>query len=195
VLLIGTIVRLQVQETSLKVGQAPRRRYDPSPLRVVPELTLTPRGVVGQPEQGEAIVDVHHEDHRVSKNRGGQNGVSLGFTSHYAAMRDRFGDHLVDGIAGENILIETAGLIGEAELARGVLIETNRGERAELQRIVVAAPCVEFGRYALRFPEGVRPDETVTEALRYLHDGMRGFYASYAGESAALRVGDRVLAA
>jgi hypothetical protein len=56
----------------------------------------------------------------------------------------------------------------------------------------VAAPCVEFARYALKFPEGARPDASVTEALRFLGAGMRGFYTTYTGEPAVVEVGARV---
>jgi hypothetical protein len=189
--LIGTIVRLQVQESSLKVGSKPRR-YDPAPLRSVPAISLSPAGVVGLAEHGEAIVDVHHHDHPTSKNRGGENGISLGFTGHYLAMRQRFGQHLADGIAGENILIEADRQFHVEELANGVVVEGAGGRPLELRPVIVAAPCVEFSRYALKFPDGARPDATVTEALRFLDAGMRGFYATYEGEPAVVEIGARV---
>jgi hypothetical protein len=189
---IGTIVRLQVQESSLKVGSKPRR-YDPAPIRSVAAIRLSSSGAVGLTENGEPIVDVHHHDHPASKNRGGENGISLGFTTHYLAMRQRFGQHLPDGIAGENILIEVDRQLQAEDLAGGVVVEGTDGKRLELRSVIVAAPCVEFARYALKFPEGTRPDATVTEALRFLDAGMRGFYAIYEGEPAEVEVGDRVL--
>ena len=192
--LIGTIVRLQIQESSLKVGDKPRR-YDPAPIRPVPALRVSSAGVLGLAENGETIVDVHHHDHPASKNRGGQNGISLGFTGHYLAMRQRFGQHLADGIAGENILIEADRQFQAAELAAGVVVEGTGGKQLELLPVIVAAPCVEFSRYALRFPDGARPDATVTEALRFLDAGMRGFYATYEGKPAVIEVGDRVFLA
>ena len=191
---IGTVVRLQVQESSLKVGEKPRR-YDPAPIRSVPVMSLTPAGVVGLADDGKTIVDVHHNDHPDSKNRDGENGISLGFTTHYAAMRDRFGEHLNDGVAGENILIAVDRLFSTADLASGVVIEDTNGMRLELRPVIVAAPCVEFSRYALKFPDGARPDATVTEALRFLDAGMRGFYATYLGEPAVVEVGARVFLA
>jgi hypothetical protein len=189
--LIGTIVRLQVQESSLKVGTKPRR-YDPAPIRSVPAISLSPAGVVGLEENGENIVDVHHLDHPGSKNRGGENGISLGFTGHYQEMRQRFGQQLADGIAGENILIEADRQFPEEELAGGVVVEGAGGGRLELRQVIVAAPCVEFARYALKFPDGAPPDLTVTEALRFLDEGMRGFYARYTGEPAVVELGARV---
>ena len=189
--LIGTIVRLQIQESSLKVGSKPRR-YDPAPIRSVPALSVSAAGVLGLAENGETIVDVHHHDHPASKNRGGENGISLGFTGHYLAMRQRFGQHLADGIAGENILIEADRQFVVDELAAGVVVEGNGGRRLELRPVIVAAPCVEFSRYALRFPDDARPDATVTEALRFLDAGTRGFYATYQGEPAVVEIGARV---
>jgi hypothetical protein len=189
--LIGTVVRLQVQESSLKVGGKPRR-YDPLPIRSVPAISLGPAGVVGLAANGETIVDVHHREHPSSKNRGGENGISFGFTGHYFAMRQRFGQHLADGIAGENILIEADRQFRVEELANGVVVEGRGGKRLELRPVIVAAPCVEFSRYALKFPDGARPDATVTDALRFLDAGMRGFYATYEGEPAVVEVGARV---
>ena len=189
---IGTIVRLQVQESSLKVGSKPRR-YDPAPIQSVPAISLSSSGVVGLTENGETIVDVHHHDHPASKNRGGENGISLGFTTHYLAMRQRFGQHLADGIAGENILVEVDRQHQAEDLAGGVVVEGADGKRLELRSVIVAAPCVEFARYVLKFPDDARPDATVTEALRYLDAGMRGFYATYEGEPAIIETGARVL--
>jgi hypothetical protein len=189
--IIGTVVRLQIQESSLKVGTKPRR-YDPAPLWSVPAIRLGPAGVVGLAENGESIVDVHHREHPSSKNRGGENGISLGFTAHYREMRQRFGQHLRDGIAGENILIGVDRRFPVEDLTNGVVIEGTAGTRLELRQIIVAAPCVEFSRYALKFPDGARPDATVTAALRFLDAGMRGFYATYTGEPAVVEIGARV---
>jgi hypothetical protein len=191
---IGTVVRLQIQESSLKVGVKPRR-YDPAPIQSVPAISLSATGVVGLAENGESIVDVHHRAHPSSKNRDGENGISLGFTAHYLAMRRRFGEHLRDGIAGENILIEVDRQFPVEDLANGVVVEGTGGMPLELRPVNVAAPCVEFARYALRFPDDTRPDATVTEALRFLDAGMRGFYATYEGESAVVETGARVFLA
>jgi hypothetical protein len=187
---IGEIVRLQVQVTSLKVGDRPRRFYDPSGIRVVPKMTMTPAGVFGWDEDENRLDDVHHQDHPDSKNRG-DNGISIGFTSHYQEMRHAYGEHVVDGIAGENILIAQEGLIGEDDLRHGIAIETAKGTVIRLENLIVATPCIEFSRWAMQFPENHRPDESVTETLQFLNDGMRGYYGSYTGEDAEVYVGDR----
>ncbi len=44
---LGKICRLQVQPTSLKVGDRSRRSYDPAGIRAVPKLSITKDGVTG----------------------------------------------------------------------------------------------------------------------------------------------------
>ncbi|MCC6313639.1 MAG: hypothetical protein IT337_06470 [Thermomicrobiales bacterium] len=188
---IGRIARVQVQAESLKVAGTHFRRYDPAGLREMAALVLEPGGVVGLAGDGTRVEDVHHAGHPVGKHRG-SNGVSVGFTSHYVAMRDRFPHALPPGEAGENILIETTHAWRAEELAGGVAIETVENGWATLENIIVAEPCVEFARHALRYPEDARPDRRVTDALRDLGQGVRGFYATYHGEPVRIAPGARV---
>src|ERR1700694_4918441 len=109
--LLGRIVRLQIQRSKLKRGEKPNRYYDPAPLLAVDELTLTPHGALVRLAGGGTLVDIHHAAHPDTRHLDRTNDLSVGFTPHYAAMRERFGAHLVDGCAGENILVETAGPI------------------------------------------------------------------------------------
>lgn len=186
--LLGSIVRLQYQRDSLKVQDGRFKRYDPSNIVEVDELRFTPDGV----EAGSVdapIIDVHHRLHEHSGNRG-DNGISIGFTGHYEIMRAKFGERITFGVAGENIIIDNPNRIVESELASGISIETADGT-ALIDGIFVAAPCVEFSRYVLDFPQDDRPDRTVTETVAFLHEGVRGYYASVT-RSFTLRVGDRV---
>ena len=192
--LVGRILKLQVQRSSLKVpnpeGSAHWRRFHTAPLLDVPALLLTPTGVFGLLHgSSDRIVDVHNTEHPASRNSNGVNGVSIGFTSHYAAMRDRFGDHLRDGDAGENILVAADVIIGEPALSAGVTIETQDGA-VRLERVIAAEPCVEFTRYALQRAPSDPSGEQVTTGLRFLREGTRGFYATYAGSDAVVRTGD-----
>ncbi|MGC4108154.1 MAG: hypothetical protein QM753_17660 [Thermomicrobiales bacterium] len=99
--LLGPIVLLQVQIAPLKQGEKPLRWYAPDAITSVSEMQLDSGGVTGF--DGETVKhDVHHRDHPLSRYRG-ENGVSVGFTSHYATIRGEFGDFLYDGIAGENL--------------------------------------------------------------------------------------------
>jgi hypothetical protein len=188
---VGRIVRLQVQTGHLKRGEQPRRWYDPAPITEVVMLRLEGGGVTGVGADGAIHHDVHHRDHPIARHRG-DNGVSVGFTSHYGAMRERFGDHLPDGVAGENILVESDELHTVDSLGGTLVIETPGGI-ARLEEVIVAAPCVEFTRFCMQWPRDARPDRTVTEALQFLDDGMRAFYATTdlaASTARELRVGD-----
>jgi hypothetical protein len=195
--LIGTVVKLQVQRSSLKLGERPRRWFDPSPLLTVPALSLSPDGVVGLPPDGDPVVDVHNRAHPETRHGSG-NGISLGFTSHYAGMRDRFGERLADGIAGENILVQTERDFTRGDLPGRVTIE-GEGGLVRLEAVRVIEPCVEFSRYALgrmgRPEESLeRVDPPVTETLIFLRFGMRGYCATYAAGPTTVRLGDRLYA-
>ena len=201
--LIGHIVRLQVQRSGIKVPSAPGaaypESYEPEALLEVPAVELTAAGVIGLtadagPEaQVERMLDVHHTRHPASRNSRGVNDVSVGFTTHYAAMRGRFGTHLADGIAGENILVAAGRRIEPADAARGLVIETRDGRQVVLERVVVAEPCVPFARFCLRLASADAPTELVKSSLQFLRRGTRGFYANYPGSAPAIvRLGDRV---
>ena len=190
---IGTIKLLQVQRSSLKAGERPYRYYDPTPLRVVDGLLLVPGGVVGLAADGQRVIDVHNADHPASKNQRGVNGISVGFTSHYQAIRECFGSHLTDGCAGENILVEADRTLALGDLGGRLAIETAGGALVYLADLLVAAPCVEFSQFAVGQGERL-PPEALKATLQFLDDGMRGFYASLASDSAEaiVRAGDRV---
>jgi hypothetical protein len=191
---IGRVKLLQVQRASLKAGAKPHKYYDPAPLLAVERLLLTPAGCVGLVPLGEPVVDVHHAQHPLSKSRQGSNGISIGFSDHYRAMRDRFGAHLTDGIAGENVLVEADGSFELAELGGAVVIECAGGVAVRLAELMVADPCVEFSRFANLTGEPLTPDE-LRATLQFLGDGRRGFYARLAdgAPEVVVRVGDRVL--
>jgi hypothetical protein len=172
--LVGTIVRLQVQASSLKCGEKPHRWYDPEPIRSVPGLRIDDGGATGF--DGVDIADVHHRDHPQSKFRG-ENGLSVGFTGHYARMRSRFGDHLLDGIAGENILVDADHEYTDDDVALGIVIQSGNGP-ISLAAVQAAPPCVEFSKFCAGYTRDQRPDRVITETLRFLNDGMRGFYAT-----------------
>jgi hypothetical protein len=191
---IGVIKLVQVQRSSLKMRDGMRRFYDPSPLVEVDALHIEAGGVVGLLADGARIVDVHHAAHPGSRNRGGLNGVSVGFTAHYRSMRARFGEHLADGVAGENILVETARSVALADLGGRVMVRSRlTGATLLLDALQVAAPCVEFCHFA--YGRADLAAEDVRDGLRFLHEGRRGFYASLAaGQSTGLvEAGDMIV--
>jgi hypothetical protein len=189
---LGRIVRLQVQTSSLKAGPPKGRYYDPTPIREVDWLELTSDGAVAIID-GERVIDVHNASHPDTKNRDGINPLSIGFTSHYDRMRERFDVHLVNGIAGENILVETSQSVEFNQARAGFVIEGDDGRRIDLGTVSIAHPCVEFSRFALN--DRAAAPLIVSGALGFLDNGLRGFYASVAS-SEPLRVqpGDRVFA-
>ena len=187
---IGKVIRLQIQLDSLKNGERPLQTYSPANIRTVPTLRLTSQGAWGILADGTTLMDAHHENHRARKNRG-DNGISLNFTSHYGRIQQRFGERIRMGDAGENILVETAQIFSPEQLGAPVVIQTASGSTVTLYQLGVAAPCEPFSRYCLDM--GGRPPAAVMKAtLQFLDNGMRGFYALLAGETAEIQVGDRL---
>lgn len=175
--LVGEIVLLQVQVRSLKRGERPRSWYDPGPITTVEAIEIDPGGVTGiDAAGGPTIGDVHHRDHPASRFRG-ENGVSFGFTSHYERMRDRFGDHLRTGSAGENIIIGTERVYEESDLVQGVVVVSGQGP-VELGAVESVKPCSEFSKWCLRYSHDRVPDAAVTDALKFLFSGTRGLLAT-----------------
>src|SRR4029079_19698381 len=124
---IGRVKLVQIQTSSLKAGERPNHYYHPAPLLAVATLLVDPEAVTALTEAGERIIDVHHPRHPASKNQRGLNGISVGFTSHYQAMRERFGPHLTDGIAGENILVDADRALTLADLGAALALQDQDG--------------------------------------------------------------------
>jgi hypothetical protein len=187
---LGRLVRLQVQRTTLKTGVKPERRYDPAPLLAVERLALSPDGALGAAD-GAWVVDVHHRAHPHTKNDDGRNGVSVGFTGHYAAMRERFGERLTLGCAGENLIAETPFPLRYEDVAQGfAIVGPDGAERARLRVLQVAHPCRPFTGWALG---GMVETSVLKEHLQFLDDGMRGFYCVAEGVG-VVEVGDVLVA-
>jgi hypothetical protein len=179
--LIGTVIRLQVQRSRLKPGRGTTRVYDPAPLAEVRELDIGPRGVIA-----DGVLDVHHADHPESRNVKLLNGLSVMTVSRYRALRQKYGEHLVDGIAGESLLLDTDHL---DDLSGPVLLETDGGQIAF--ESTPAQPCVEFSRFLLGRGLGdVGPE--VMDTMAALADGARGYYLRTTG-TGRIAAGARLL--
>ncbi len=192
---IGTVVLLQVQRASLKVAAPPGnrivRQYDPTPLLPVEVLDVDTDGVTGIFPSRTRVIDVHNGRHLESKNNAHSNDVSVGFTSHYVAMRERFGAHMTMGIAGENILIAghesfTGGTVGSR-----IVFMSNHETNLILDQPRQAEPCVTFSKWALNAATLDPTDPSIVETLRFLRNGMRGYYASCL-TTGSVRIGDAV---
>lgn len=199
------VIRLQVQLNPIKPGRAPWRVYHPEVLRRVPELAVTGDGAVGVDADGAEHVDVHNRTHPASRDRKGRAGISIMTTGDYLALRQRYGDHLVDGIAGESILLDyRPGLARRAMPATMTLLAGGawdgsdpKDPRAQdagllLTGVHIAEPCVEFTRFCLRLPASDRVGDDVRAGLDELSGGARG-YKMVAAAPARIRVGDVLL--
>lgn len=172
---LGQIAFVQVAPRTLKVAGEPEG-YDPAPLLQVKQLLINRRGALGIASDGAWVMDVHHADHPHTRNRKGGNGVSLGFTSHYTAMRIRFGPHIIEGCAGENIVIANDMQVTRDDLGTFLLIHHRETQQCfVLDTIQIAEPCLPFARFALG--NGQHPSAALLKAgLQFLRWGMRGFY-------------------
>lgn len=188
---MGKIARLQIQPAGLRVGIKPDSYYDPSSLLTVSELTLSLRGAAAVSNGGDVLLDIHHEQHPHSKNSRGLNDLSVGFTAHYSAIRERYGDHIADGCAGENILIEAEAIVELGDLERGLVIRRGGAPPVRLENFAIARPCAPFSSYVSRSAEG----RIVKQAMQFLDNGRRGFYCALRGrEELSVAIGDEVFA-
>jgi len=187
---LGRIVRLQVQRSTPTTGDKPTRAYDPAPLLAVSRLAVGRDAALGEGPDGPWLLGVHHRGHPHTKNEDGAHGVSIGFTSHYALMQQRFGDRIVPGCAGENVLVDSQGRLTLDDLDGGVgFLGPDGRELVRLDVLQVAHPCRPFSGWALG---GMVETDVLKETLQFLDDGTRGFYCVGVG-TGIVSVGDRVV--
>lgn len=188
---LGAIQLLQVQLEPLKRAEGSHRRYGTEALRRVDAFRLEPAGVVAELD-GHPVLDVHHAGHPRTRQNQGLNALSLGFTSHYRAMRERFGAHLVDGAAGESLVVACEDPVTLGDLAGRVEIRSAAGS-AVLTRLRVAEPCEPFATWALGREPGEADPQELKAGLQFLREGRRGFYATWEGPGDLLvALGDEI---
>lgn len=190
---LGTVVRLQVQTGHLKPRPSGSGHYDPAPLREVEWLQVSAAGCAAPG----GLLDLHHADHPQTRNVRGVNGLSLLPQEHYERMRARYGGHVADGVAGENLLLATAGPWTRQDLTGDLLLEVDGGTIA-MTSPMAAPPCVEFSRWCLSRgetgPLSLGVDDEVAATLADLDHGTRGFYLRPGG-TGTVRSGARLLRA
>lgn len=177
--LLGEVTLVQLQPQGLIIetpGETPTGSFYEASRRVeVDRLEITPSGIEATLPTGEKVLDIHHLDHP-GKAYDDDDLVSLGFTSHYDAMRAEFGQHMVNGIAGENIIIEYPDEIWPEDLTGTVTIENqDTGQLATLNLVSFAAPCVEFSQFCVQDQHEKIPTDRLREILRFLGRGRRGY--------------------
>lgn len=191
---LGQVKLVQLQPAGLIIQTPSGEYYDPTRRLEVGRLRITPEGIEAITPTGEHVLDIHHLAHP-DKAYGNDDLVCIGFTSHYAAMRARFGEHMVDGVAGENIIIEYAQEVWPEDLGQAVAIEDQEtGSLAILELVRYAAPCEEFSHFVAQSQHERLPADKLKSTLQFLGHGRRGylFVLSEGQDAASVKPGDMV---
>ena len=193
---LGKVKLVQVQPSGLIIETPTGYFYDATRRVEVEKLIITSLGIEATTASGEHVLDIHHINHP-GKKYDDDDLVCIGFTSHYQAMRERFGEHMVDGAAGENIIIEYNREVWIDDLGKQIAIENaETGEKIFLDVLSFAAPCEEFSHFVANSQHEKLPAAELKAALQFLNNGRRGFLLvlSDGQEVATVQVGDRVFA-
>ncbi len=191
---LGRVKLVQLQPSGLIIEKASGYFYDASRRVEVDRLLITSKGIEATTPEGEHVLDIHHIDHP-DKAYDNNDLICIGFTSHYDAMRARFGEHMVDGIAGENIIIEYGEEVWPEDLGQQIVIENiDTAHRTLLDVVCFAAPCDEFSHFSARSQQARLPAEELKSTLKFLNNGRRGFLLvlSDGQETATVQPGDKV---
>lgn len=192
---VGTVKFLQIQRESLKMIENSEAGYgEPiyrtSPIEKVNGLQITDTGVIGIGKYGQELIDVHNESHPQTRYRG-DNKLSFGFLQNYERMRGRFGDHIKDGNAGENIIIDAEIDILSMNHKRRFFLKHD-DSLIELTNVIPAPPCRPFSVFCLIVPQCA---EDIKGALQFLSNGTRGYYAEavITDDTFVVQAGDELL--
>ena len=180
---IGEVALLQIHRDLLVPGDS----FDPAPLLQVEAMSIDAAGVLGWSGEG-WVVDVHH---RSWPGRGGRRPVSMGFTSHYDKMRDRFRE-IALGTAGENVIVTASAPVALEDLG-DVVIRGIDGREVLLTKPIVARPCRQFTSFLLELPYKAEAAD-IADELAFLDGGTRGFIfaVDHLTEAVVIRPGDGV---
>lgn len=172
---LGKVKLVQLQPSGLIIETPSGYFYDASRRVEVDRLSITAKGIEATTPDGKHVLDIHHLDHP-DKAYDDDDLVCIGFTSHYEAMRARFGDHMIDGIAGENIIIEYDQEVWTDDLGQQIAIENKEtGQMTLLDMVCYAAPCDEFSHFAAQSQDQRLPATELKSILQFLNNGRRGF--------------------
>ena len=191
---LGVVKLVQLQPNGLIIKKDGGYFYDESRRVEVPKLIINSKGIEATTPEGDHVIDIHHLDHP-DKEYDDDDLVCIGFSSHYDKMKERFGDHLVYGTAGENIIIEYPGEIWLEDLEGQIGFENqDTRQMLVLEDVLVAAPCEEFSHFAAQSQEEKLPAGELKEILQFLSDGRRGFLMVLKDgqEEGVVRPGDKV---
>jgi len=192
---LGIVKLVQIQPNGLIIDTPDGDFYDATRRVEVDRLFITPLGIEAVLPTGEPVLDIHHINHPDKAYK--DDLISIGFTSHYAAMRQRFGEHMQDGTAGENIIIESDREIWLDDLGQQVVIENaETGKQTLLNILRIATPCNEFSHFAANSRGQRLPAADLKNTLQFLNKGRRGFLLALADgqENVIVQAGDRFFA-
>jgi len=191
---LGTVKLVQLQPNGLIIEKDGGYFYDESRRVEVDQLSVNSKGIEATSPDGLHVLDIHHLDHP-DKEYDDDDLVCIGFTSHYDKMRERFGNHMVYGSAGENIIVENPKEIWLADLGSQIAIENQEtGQLLVLGEVQVAQPCDEFSHFATQNQDERLPAGKLKETLQFLGEGRRGFLFVLATgqDEGIVRPGDKV---
>lgn len=191
---LGVVKMVQIQPNGLIIETPSGYFYDVTRRVEVDRLMINSLGIEAITPDGEHVLDIHHINHP-DKAYDNDDLVSIGFTSHYVAMRKRFGEHMLDGSAGENIIVDFAEEVWENDLGSQIAIENAQtGHRTLLDFVRFAAPCEEFSHFVAQSQDERLPAAELKSTLQFLNNGRRGFLLvlSEGQVEANVQTGDRV---
>ena len=191
---LGTVKLVQLQPNGLIIEKSSGYFYDETRRVEVDQLLINKKGIEATTPDGVHVLDIHHLDHP-DKEYDDDDLVCIGFTSHYDKMRERFGDHMVYGSAGENIIIEFPDQVWLEDLGDKLAFENqDTGQLLVLEQIQVAAPCEEFSHFAAQKQDQRLPASELKDILQFLSDVRRGFLLvlTEGQEDGFVRPGDKV---
>ena len=191
---LGIVELVQVQPSGLIIDTPSGWFYDETRRVEVEKLIITSLGIEATTTDGEHVLDIHHINHP-DKEYDDDDLVCIGFTSHYQAMRERFGEHMQDGTAGENIIIKCDQEVWMVDLGSQIAFENaETGQKTFLDVLSFVAPCDEFSHFAANSQHERLSAEELKAALQFLNNGRRGFLLvlSEGQESTTIQAGDRM---
>jgi hypothetical protein len=191
---LGIVKLVQLQPNGLIIEKPPGYFYDESRRMEVDQLIINSKGIEATTHDGEHVLDIHHLDHP-DKKYDDDDLVCIGFTAHYDKMRERFGEHMVYGSAGENIIIEFPDEIWLDDLGDQIGIENQEtGQLLILHQVQIAAPCEEFSHFAAQSQQERLAANELKDILSFLNNGRRGFLLvlGKGQKSGVVKPGDKV---
>jgi len=191
---LGFVKLVQIQPSGLIIETPSGDFYDASRRVEVDQIQITSRGIEYTTSEGDRVLDIHHMDHP-DKEYDDDDLVSIGFTSHYEAMRDHFGEHMVDGIAGENIIIDYDQEVWMNDLGQRIAIENKEtGQKALFYMESFASPCSAFSHFAANRQNERLPAGELKATLQFLNKGRRGFLLGLSDgqKTVSIQPGDKV---